>query len=221
MPFDLRQTGGGGPALPSVPTLGTPAYFFPNQFIFDNFDGTNVDPTTANTTNGVVRWNFFYLPFNITISRYRFQMDGVGVGGIFYAGLYTSLGSLICDIGGVPLTAIGQFGKGAAHDPGTNLFDSGGNATNSIALTAGWLIYGWAGSVTSGAGLTVPSMQPLNNTVYGEQIIADTVGLPAGILGRSGTNTAGVSGGHMPSTIALAGVASNQANSCCNITFFA
>lgn len=203
------------------PTLGTPAYFFPNQLIWDVYDPNNIDPSSGGATNNRIQWSMFYLPFNITISRYRMQIDvSTWTTGVFYAGLYTSAGALVCDIGAVSLgnSVSGQYGKGAAHDPGTNLFDASGTATNAVYLPAGWYIYAWAASVASGV-LAIPSMQPFNNTVFGEQIVADTTGLPSGIVARAGTNTAAASGSHLPATVALVGTGVNTLPP--NITFFA
>jgi hypothetical protein len=207
---------------PNVPTLGTPTYFFPNQFIFDNYDPVNIDPrATASSVNLVASWKYFFLPFNITVTRYRFQVDTTGTAATFYSGIYTAAGSLIFDIGAVSLTASGQYGKGAVHDPGTNLFDSNGVASNAITLNAGWYIYGWGASASSGANTMVfPSMASLNTTLFNEEINVDTVGLPTGIVARWGAaSTATIAGGHMPPTLGTAqsGVPTNPPN----ITFFA
>ena len=208
---------------PSVPTLGTPSYFFPNQFIFDNYDPVNIDPrATSSSTNLVPSWKFFYLPFNITVTRYRFQVDGAGTAATFYAGIYTAAGALIFDIGAVSLTvSSGQYGKGAANDPGTNLYDANGNPSNAISLTAGWYIFGWGANASSASGTMIfPSMGALNTTLFTEQINGDITGLPAGIVARWGAaSTATIAGGHMPAILGTAqsGTPTNPPN----ITFFA
>lgn len=203
-----------------IPTLTKPAYFFPNQFLFDNFDSGNIDPrATVSALNNVASWKMFYLPFNITIIRYRFQADAGATGGLFYAGLYTAAGGLIFDIGAVSCTAAGQYGTGAAHDPGTVFFDAAGNPTSSIALTAGWYIYGWGAFATSGS-FVVPNMGVLNATFFNEEITADVVGLPPGIVSRWGASpSANISGGHLPSTLGTAQSGTPTAPP--NIAFFA
>lgn len=205
----------------SVPTLVTPTYFFPNQFIFDNYDPVNIDPRGAGSVNNQPSWKLFYLPFNITITRYRFQADiGTWTTGVFYAGLYTAAGNLVFDIGGVSLgsSVSGQYGPGAAHDPGTVFFDNTGTAKSSITLVAGWYLFAWSGSVATG-NLVFPSMGSLNTTDYSASINVDTVGISP-LVARWGTvGSATVSGGHLPATIGTvqSGVPTNPPN----ITFFA
>lgn len=220
-----------GTAGSTVSTLGSPAYFYPTPYagmtplLLEGGSGgaTNIDITNGNlmtTTTGVGNWVLFYLPFNITISRYRFQMDGVGTSLKFYAGLYSySAGlPLIFDIGAVTLTAGGQYGTGAVTDPGTVFFDINRNPTSSVALTAGWYLYAWSASGTAG-----PSVTPIlggYDALWNETIIPDTLGLSFGLSSRRAhSGILDVTGGHLPVTIGTSNGGSTTSPP--NICFFA
>lgn len=185
---------------------------------------TAVDPRGAGALafSDVPSWILFYLPFNVTITRYRFQVDATAADAIFFAGMYTSAGALVFDIGAVAIANTGQYGPGATHDPATVFFDSGRNATSAVALTAGWYLYGWGCRTTAATGtIHLPSAGP-SNALWAEQIALDTVGLPTGLKARMGKSGGFDLSGqtHMPLALGLTGGTSTTSTCPC-ITFFA
>lgn len=203
----------------SAATMLSPGYFFPDNFLFEVWDPANIDPRGGGTLSLCPSWKPFYLPFGITISRYRFQCDGVGTAtGVFvYAGLYDKTGALIFDIGKVGVTTAGQYGPGAVHDPATVFFDASRNATSSVTLAAGWYYYGWGAEVATGTGLIFPQMGS-TSALWDEQINIDTVGI-APIVKRWGHSGGfDITAGHMPTTIGRS--FGGPATEPMNITFF-
>jgi hypothetical protein len=202
-------------------TMESPGYFFPDQFLFDCFDPSNIDPRAGTSKISLcTSWKQFYLPWNIVITRYRFQIDGIGgaTGAFFYAGLCDNSGNLLFDIGKIDLSpGSGQYGTGAVHDPGTRFFDASRTPQNSIALTRGWHYYVWGAEVASGGPLVVPQMGA-NNALWDEQVNIDTVGLTN--VAKRWAHSAGndIVGGHLPTSIGTSGGGTTAPP---NITFFA
>lgn len=189
----------------SPPTQAAPSFFFPNLSIYEAWGGNGnpallVDPRAGGVSTNIASWFLFYLPFNITVTRYRFQVDVGAADAIFFAGMYSATGNLIFDIGAIAIVNAGQYGPGATFDPGSVFFDSSRNPSSSIALTAGWYLYGWgARSAATGGALKMPAMGPQNQLWY-ESINVDVVGLPTGLVKRTGrSGTFDLSGQtHMP-----------------------
>lgn len=204
--------------------LTAPAFFYPTPIagmqpqIAVTQAGSNMDPAAAGSTanTAVGNWSLFYLPFAITITRWRFQIDGVHAGTHFYAGIYNALTqALIFDIGAIDIgTNTGQYGKGALHDPLTNMFDSGRNATNSVTLAAGWYLLGWGAD--GGTGVVMPKTGGYD-ALWTETLTVDTTGLPSGLVSRKAhSSTFDITGGHMPLTLGVTngGVATEPPNLC-------
>lgn len=222
---DTGDTGPQGAAGGSL-TLGKPAYFFPSFNAFMSYTVSNVSPLAGGWA-GVGSWFMFYLPFEITITRYRFQADNGTSDAAFYAAIYDITGALIFDIGAVAVSTAGQYGPGAAHDPGTVFFDASRNPTSSVHLTAGWYLYGWGatgtetgsnGSPYADLGIQLPGM--VVDSLWAETVNVDADSLPSGIVMRwshSGLND--ISAGHMPLVLGRALGATTTAPP--NICFFA
>ena len=84
--------GGGG----SSPVITSPGYFFRSSTLWRLWDPNNIDPR-ASGLNLLPSWKLFYLPFDITISRYRIQCDSIGgATNVFvYAAIYNRDTSLL------------------------------------------------------------------------------------------------------------------------------
>ena len=207
---------------PSGITIVSPGYFSPTTGgIFDGANGTVAANANPAANANITQWAQFFLPYNITIKRYRFQADaGTWTGGAFYAGLYDSTGALIFDIGKINLVdsasgGAGQYGAGALHDPGTAFFDASRNPQSSITLKSGWYYYGWGASIVTGT-LTMPVF-PISN-LWNETQGVDTTGL--GLVSKRWThsNLVDIAGGHLPLVIRASGGAATMP---INIVFFA
>lgn len=175
----------------------------------DTQGGTNMDITSAGITasTGVASWVLFYLPFDIPVTRYRVQMDaGTATTLSFYCGVYRYASGLplVFDIGQLSLAAgAGQYGPGAAHDPGTVFFDNSRAATSLVALTAGWYLLGWG---ASGTGVSVTPKTGGYDALWSETVGIDTTGLQFGLVsrGKIHSSTFNIASGHMPLTLGAA-----------------
>lgn len=188
--------------------LGPPAFFFPTSMAgmsplraYSQAAVVDVAAAGFSATMGVGNWWLFYLPFNIIISRYVFQIDANGTAMSFYCGMYSYPGrNLVFDIGKVSLSGVGLYGKGAAIDPGTNLFDANGNPTNSVFLAAGFYLFTWAASGTAGPANSVNVGS--YDALFNETMLPDTLGLQGGLASRSAhASTINCGPTHMPATI--------------------
>lgn len=208
-------------------TSQPPSYWYPTPNagmtpnLIDTQGGTNMDIAAAGITanTGVASWVQFYLPFPTTITRWRFQMDGVGTSLTFYCGIYNYPAlTLNFEIVPVALSAIGQYGKGAATDTGNNLFfDGNRNAVSTVTLQPGWYLFAWGASGTAG-----PTTTPKTggyDALWNETVGVDTLGLQGGLVSRHAkSSTFNITGGHMPLTLGTA--SGGSATEPPNIAFF-